>query len=56
MGSLENYICVLAFALVACFVAILTIPADSAARVNHAKSAKHIVDCHVFFQTRTYLH
>jgi len=24
--------------------------------LNHAKSAKHIVDCHVFFQTRTHLH
>jgi len=44
------------FALVACFVAVLAIPANSAARVNYAKSAKHIVDCHVFFQTRTHLH
>jgi len=37
-------------------VAVLTIPANSAARVNHAKSAKHTVGCHVFFQTRTHLH
>ena len=37
-------------------VAVLTIPANSAARANHAKSAKCIVDSHVFFQTRTHLH
>jgi len=37
-------------------VAVLTIPANSAARVNHAKRAKHTVDCHVFFPTRTHLH
>jgi len=37
-------------------VAVLAIPANSAAQVNHAKSVKHIVDCHVFFQTRTHLH
>jgi len=35
-------------------VAVLTIPANSAARVNQAKSAKHTVDSHVFFQTRTH--
>jgi len=28
---------------------VLTIPARSTARVNHAKIAKHTVDCHVFF-------
>jgi len=35
-------------------VAVLTIPANSHARVNHAKSAKHTVNCHVFlfFQTK----
>jgi len=37
-------------------VAVLMIPANSAARVNHAKSTKHAVDSHVFFQTRTHLH
>jgi len=39
-------------------VAALTIPTNSAARANHAKSAKHIVGflSHVFFQTRTHLH
>jgi len=37
-------------------VAVLAITANSAARVYHAKSAKHIVGCHVFFQTRTHLH
>jgi len=31
-------------------VAALTIPAYSAVRPNNAKSAKHIVDSHVFFQ------
>jgi len=32
---------------------VLAIPANSAARANHAKSTKHIVDylSHVFFQT-----
>ena len=42
--------------LYALSVAVLTIPANSSARVNHAKSAKHAVDCHVFFPTRTHLH
>jgi len=37
-------------------VAALAIPANSAARANHAKGAKHIVDSHVLFQTRTHLH
>jgi len=37
-------------------IAVLTIPENSAARVNHEKSAKHAVDCHVFLQTRTHLH
>jgi len=37
-------------------VAVLTIPANSAARVNYEKSAKHAVDCHVFFETRTQFH
>jgi len=36
-------------------VAVLTIPANSAA-ASHAKSAKRLVDSHVFFQTRTHLH
>jgi len=49
-GFLENHICVRAFALVACFIAVLTIPANSAARVNHAKSAKHTVDCMCSFK------
>jgi len=34
----------------------LWIPANSAARANHTKSAKHMVDSHLFFQTRTHLH
>jgi len=39
-------------------VAVLTIPANSSARGNHAKSAKHIVDyvSHVFFLTCTHVH
>jgi len=39
-------------------VAVLVIPANIAARANHAKSAKHIVDdfSHVFFQTCARLH
>jgi len=40
--------------LYALHVAILAIPAYSAARANHAKSAKHIDDCHVFIQTCTH--
>jgi len=46
------------FVLVACFLAVLTMPAYRAPWVNHAKSAKYIVDClsHVFFETRTHLH
>jgi len=41
-----------------CMLCLLqsTIPATSAARVNHTKSAKHIANSHVFFQTRTHLH
>jgi len=41
------------FALV---VAVLTIPASSVAGPNHAKRAKHIVDSHVLFHTRTHFH
>ena len=67
-GCLENYICVRAFKhgpvpidqvfctpLQALPVAVLAIPVNSAARENHAKSAKHTVDylSHVFFQTCT---
>jgi len=37
-------------------VAALAVSANSAARANHAKSAKHIVDSRVLFQTRTHLH
>ena len=37
-------------------VAVLTVPAYSASGANHTNSAKHIVDSHVFFQTRTHLH
>ena len=36
-------------------VTVLTIPGKSAAWAKHA-SAKHIVDSHVFVQTRTHLH
>ena len=39
-------------------VAVLAIPANSAARAPHAKSSKHIVDylSHVFFLTCTHVH
>ena len=39
-------------------VAVLAIPANSTARANHAKSAKHIVDylSRVFFLTCTHMH
>jgi len=37
-------------------VAVVTIPANSLARANHAKSTKHIDDSHVLFQTRTHMH
>ena len=37
-------------------VVALTMPANSSARANHAKSAKHMVDSHVVFQTLTHLH
>jgi len=39
-------------------VTVLAIPANSASRANHVKSAKHIVDylSRVFFVTCTHLH
>jgi len=37
-------------------VAVSTISFNSAARANHANSAKQKFDSHVFFQTCTHLH
>jgi len=67
-GCLENYICIREFQhrpvpidsvlhlLYALSVAVLAIPANSAARANHTKSAKHMVGSHLFFQAHTHLH